>query len=125
MRVPMSLQWCFSRPNFSFSGSNRQLPSKVRTVVSALMRSDECKIFETRRTQWVVDSPSSWTQAAKSTIDIGCLHVSLKFWINRALNSAHDRMELAGRFFNHVRDVPSNIMVKYLVHAASSTFSIF
>ena len=49
MSVPMSLQWRLSRPNFSFKGANRQLPSNVRTAVSALMRSDECKISETRR----------------------------------------------------------------------------
>src|SRR3954468_24686962 len=100
---------------------NLQLFSSINTAESALMRSDECRIVETRRTQWVVDSPSSWTQESKSTIDIGCLHVSLKFWINRAFNSAHDPMELAGSPFNQVRAVPSNIIVKYLALASSST----
>ena len=54
-------------------------------------------------------------------IDIGCFHMSLKFWINQAFSSAHDPMELAGNPFNQVRAVPSNIMVKYIAHAASST----
>ena len=82
----MSLQNRFMRPNFNFKGSNRQLPSRVKIAESALILSDECKIYETRCTQWVVDSPSPWTQAARSTMDLGCLHVSLKFWINRARN---------------------------------------
>src|SRR3954470_738753 len=112
------------RPNFNFRAANRQLPSRVITAVSALMRSDECRTCETRCTQWVVDSPSSWTQAAKSTIDIGCLHVCLKLLINRARNWAHELIELAGKLFNQVRAVPSSIMVKYFAHAAPSTSSI-
>ena len=75
------------------------------------------------RTQWVVDSPSSCLQFVKSTIDMGYLHVSLKFWINRAFSSAHELIELGGRLFKQVRVVPSNIIVKYLAIAASLTCS--
>src|SRR3954468_2136707 len=124
MRVPISVQWRFIRPNFSFRGPNRQFPSNITTAVSALIRSDECKICDTRRTQWVVDSPSAWTQAVKSTIDMGCSHVSLKLLINRARNWAHEPMVLGGRLFNQVRAVPSSIIVKYFAQASSSTSSI-
>ena len=75
----MSLQSRLSRPNFIFSGVNRQFFSNIKTAEPASILSDECIMALTRRTQWVVDSPSSYLQLVKSTIDKGCLHVSLKF----------------------------------------------
>ncbi|KRX82388.1 hypothetical protein T12_10567, partial [Trichinella patagoniensis] len=62
-------------------------------------------------------------QLVKSTIDIDCLQVSLKFWMKRAFSSAQDPMEFGGSPFNQVRAVPSNIMVKYLAIATSLTSS--
>ncbi len=57
----------------------RQFCSNIKTAEPASILSYECMISLTRRTQWVVDSPSCCLQLVKSTIDIDCLHVSLKF----------------------------------------------
>ena len=58
-QLPMSLQWRLSRPSFCLRGIKWQFFSNIKTAEPALMRSDECRKVETRRTQWVVDSPSS------------------------------------------------------------------
>src|SRR3954465_5779524 len=112
MSYPMFLTVLLSRPSLCTRGSNLQFLSKTITAVWAVIVSEEWIISEARRAQLRVDSPSFWTQCSKSTIVVALLQVPCKFLINFSLRFVHEVTKLSGRFLNHMRVVPSNIIVK-------------
>src|SRR3954468_18727264 len=111
MSSPMSLTVLLSRPSLCTRGSNLQFLSKTITAVWVVIVSEECIIFDAPRAQLRVDSPSFWTQCSKSTIVLVLLQVPWKFLINFSLRSVHEVKEFSGRFLNHMRVGPSNIIV--------------
>src|SRR3954463_5107389 len=112
MSSPMLLTVLLSRPSLCTRGSNLQFLSKTITAVWAVIVSEEWFISEAHHAQLRVDSPSFWTQCSKSTIVVALLQVPWKFLINFSLRSVQEVMELFGRFSNHMRASPSNIIVK-------------
>src|SRR4051812_46355778 len=102
MSSPTSLTVLLSRPSFCTRGSNLQFLSKTIIAVWAVIVSEECIIYDARRAQLRVDSPSFWTQCSKSTIVVALLQVPWNFLINLSLRSVHEVTEFSGILSNQM-----------------------
>src|SRR3954466_4722382 len=103
MSSPTSLTVLLSRPSLCTQGSNLQFLSKTITAVWVVIVSEECIIYDARRAQLRVDSPSFWTQCSKSIIVVALLQVPWKFLMNFSLRFFHEMTEFSGRFLNQMR----------------------